>query len=101
MTFRTDNANASQLAHSLLLRRALRLILFEKLLERLSGFQKVRIVALNEAGRKCDLLLVILQIFHSPAGLELRISAQDDIGTTTCHVGRDRMAPSRPASATI
>ena len=86
MAFRTDYAKSAQFSDLFLLLTSFFLVFLVERLEFLACLQQLLVIALNEAGGKCDGLFIVAFFRHFLLGFKLRISAQDDVGTSSCHV---------------
>ena len=89
MALGTDDAQTAQFHNLLLLISTFCLIFFQQLMEGFSGLVQFRIVTGYEAGGERNLLFCEAVLRHLFFRFEFRVAAQDDIGTTTCHVGGD------------
>ena len=90
MPLGTDDTQTAECFNLLLLFRAFFLIFFQKLLEHFTRMQQLRIITRHEAGRERNLLVGKLLRLHFAFRLKFRIAAQNNVGTTTSHIGRDR-----------
>ena len=90
MSLSTYYTKASQFSDFFLFFFSLLLILLMECLEFLSGFEKFRIVALDETCGERDGVGIISAGCHLTLRFEFRVSAQDDIGTSSGHVGCNR-----------
>ena len=89
MTLRTDDAQPAQFTYLFLLFFSFFLIFLMKPIEFFSRLQEFRIFGLYKSGGKGDGFSVISQFFHFLSRFKFRVSAQDDVRTTACHIGRD------------
>ncbi len=89
MPFGTDDAQTAERSDFFLLRGTLCLIFVQQFLEHFPRVQQFRIVAGHKAGGERNLLVGKFLGFHFLFRFEFRVAAQNDIGTTACHVGRD------------
>ena len=90
MSLRTYYTETAQLSDFVLLFLSLLLVFLMEGLEFLSGFEKFRIVALDETCGERDGVGIISVGCHLTLRFEFRVSAQDDVGTSSGHVGCDR-----------
>ena len=90
MTFCTNDKQSAKLPHLRLLFPAFFLELLVKLIKPFTCLQKLFVFALYEAGCKSDSILIIAFLLHSFLGFKFRVAAQNDVGTSSCHVGSDR-----------
>ena len=84
-----EDAETAEGSDLFLLRRTLCLELSKQLLILLSRLNQLCVICCRKACREADLLLCEAELFHLALCLEIRVAAQNDVGTTAGHVGGD------------
>ena len=90
MSLRSDYRKSSELHDLVVLFIRIYLELLIVLSVYLSRMVQLFVVSVRESSREAYRLLIKTFFPHSLLRLERRVSAEQDIGSTSCHVGRDR-----------
>ena len=89
MTFGTDNAQTAQFLYLGLFVCTCCLIVFMEFMEHLTGTVHFRILTVHIAGSEGNLFFGEALLQHILLRFEFRVAAQNNVGTTACHVGCD------------